>query len=1164
MVDYRKLCARVCSRLVFWIDGSDFSTESQAEKAVYRSVFHRFFLVTSGSPEDDWGVVERSVRELDNDIVTDWLEIYRNAPRSVENLLPVIIAKAYATCGSGEQNRIIRKASMESGEFDAEAGDVIQIIGALFGNSSPTAFLTNYNISTGSSRRLSLSEQILNLSGSASILDSPCSRPPCSRCTDLEQKLRSKTICLRNGERENEELLLHKESVEKVIFELNEKIEKKDRQLEKYADYDLILSDNTKVLYELGKIKEENSRLQKCASENEVLRVKVSNYIDRLHSEVDERSKLESTIFEREHSTEKLEAELNSTRGHLEDLKADFISLEEENSALKSALESRSTGYEHRSFESAPNSGINLSGSLPLVNVTAEEETMQVQFLKKDLQDKEDELTGLRDQLLAEKTKLKEFGGLESICNKKDEFIEILEQKNKEIHRQFIERNVIIGDLETKNQTLTWNLESMETDLLQTKDIIVAKSGEVKNLLQEVETAIEQRTFLENAATNLRDEVNVAENQLQASQVTISSVESKLEETQNALEGKCSENVVLTEELRSQVLKVDQMSSHIAELQEIQTRISSAAEEVKEEFAVQVEENKKHILAQELLQTRIDTFTSEASELNQRLLETEENGVQLKLETDYKLMISESRFEEMKAALVGKNIEFDSERDRLSNCLTTSEKELLSTKEKHETLVNNLTEAHLEKVRSFESQIESITKDHSGEKESLIKAGSAQIQTMESSNKLAEKKLYLKEMELSKTSEESEKIKAQLDVEKEKVSTLEIDLASKQTEFYSEFQQMRDKFQKHAQDMSQENSKKEQRHIDRFNQLLQKYQTQKEELAFAVSNTDKQQTLVEAERNKTEKSKNLLEERLELAQKEIREKDVELKRLAREIVERNTLLAREKKDLEVALKNNQNYLKEKQRSSKYNEELKQEQINKTKLIEEYESKLDSRDKTINELQQFQSQTEVEETDFPHDDLNYSLQLPLPNASSSLLSETNLRRHNETTQVISTPQPKSAGNWNAVEEEDIDGMDDIRQNLFSKSVFCRDEKISKEKQSSKNQSDEKESSKNQSDEKESSKKQSDENNSSEQSSSDSKENIPFAYTSRGKDFRAARNALQPDHLKTSYPTEQELNTPKSKLQRNEGFRHPKKPKRRSSMRALGNSITKRFRRNEKDD
>ena len=104
------------------------------------------------------------------------------------------------------------------------------------------------------------------------MLDSPNRRAPCSRCTELEQKLYIKNNCLRDAERYNEELLQGREKADKSYANLQERIEKQTRQLAKISDYESLQKDNTRLCQENSRLQEDTAKLTKLMTENEVLR----------------------------------------------------------------------------------------------------------------------------------------------------------------------------------------------------------------------------------------------------------------------------------------------------------------------------------------------------------------------------------------------------------------------------------------------------------------------------------------------------------------------------------------------------------------------------------------------------------------------------------------------------------------------------------------------------------------------------------------------------------------------------------------------------------------------------------------------------------------------------------------------------------------------------
>ena len=204
----------------------------------------------------------------------------------------------------------------------------------------------------------------MNISGGASILDSPSRRAPCSRCTDLEQKLLFKAQCVRNAERENEDLLQFREDAKKINADLQEKIEKQNRQLQKISDYESVQSENSRLLAENTRLEEATAKMSRVLTENEVLRLRISQYIDKLENKEVDMSKLEATIYERTEAINCKDSEYSNLESQLEELKEAFYQERAENMELKRVLEENSSSQgqdaseiEQKSFETPSFSG---------------------------------------------------------------------------------------------------------------------------------------------------------------------------------------------------------------------------------------------------------------------------------------------------------------------------------------------------------------------------------------------------------------------------------------------------------------------------------------------------------------------------------------------------------------------------------------------------------------------------------------------------------------------------------------------------------------------------------------------------------------------------------------------------------------------------------------
>jgi len=276
----------------------------------------------------------------------------------------------------------------------------------------------------------------------------------------------------------------------------------------------------------------------------------------------------------------------------------------------------------------------------------------------------------------------------------------------------------------------------------------------------------------------------------------------------------------------------------------------------------------------------------------------------------------------------------------------------------------------------------------------------------------------------------------------------------------------------------------------------------------------------------------------------------------RELVEKTNEEIRAREKIEKLVNDKERLNKKSEEVSKEKEELEAtvKSLERQKLMDS--DTLQQQKKTINDLQKYQQQTEVEEES---DELDYSSQMDrsrmsqagqLPQPSQSTLSEAALRKHNAENQLFSTPI-QTPGRDYGIRVDDEDDDDHARQALFRTSrlrtVIGKDEDKASSSTANQTTSDPASSLS---------------SKSSPESRTSDKEN-EFKYSSRG-DFKSRRNELQPPHLRSSYPVEQDStdSTPSkgNKLNRN-AF---KKPKRRSSMMEFGNTIRKRFKRIDKTD
>ncbi|CBY38637.1 unnamed protein product, partial [Oikopleura dioica] len=363
MSDYRKLTQKFCIDIVFWLDDKEYSGDNVEQTEAIRLFISKYLdqLRRTHCLRTDLGRLVSSIGSL---YVQEWFDLYKSAEATEIDLLPVLISVAHEITSEETRQKMVQVVSskIEGSELSSQvpAKDIVMIISSLFGKQSPKLYLAANNdrldTSVERSRRMSLSEQILNISGGANLLDSPNRRAPCSRCTDLEQKLLVKTQCVRIAESENEDLLNFREDAKQINADLQGKIEKLNRQLQKFADYELVQSENRFLLQENKRLEEATAKLSKVLTENEVLRLRISQYIDKLE---------------------------------------------------------------------------NKEASLPLQQSTNEEESIQLQFLRKDLQEKEEELKVIQQKHSESSRKLLKLESAEYLGKKKDDLIETLEETTK-------------------------------------------------------------------------------------------------------------------------------------------------------------------------------------------------------------------------------------------------------------------------------------------------------------------------------------------------------------------------------------------------------------------------------------------------------------------------------------------------------------------------------------------------------------------------------------------------------------------------------------------------------------------------------------------------------------------------------------------------------------
>lgn len=163
-----------------------------------------------------------------------------------------------------------------------------------------------------------------------------------------------------------------REDAKKINADLQEKIEKQNRQLQKISDYESVQNENSRLLAENTRLEEATAKLSRVLTENEVLRLRISQYIDKLENKEVDMSKLEATIYELTEAINSKDSEYINLESQLEELKEAFYQERAENMELKRVLEENSSTQgqdtseiEQKSFETPSFSG-KLSLSLNL------------------------------------------------------------------------------------------------------------------------------------------------------------------------------------------------------------------------------------------------------------------------------------------------------------------------------------------------------------------------------------------------------------------------------------------------------------------------------------------------------------------------------------------------------------------------------------------------------------------------------------------------------------------------------------------------------------------------------------------------------------------------------------------------------------------------------
>jgi len=269
----------------------------------------------------------------------------------------------------------------------------------------------------------------------------------------------------------------------------------------------LVQSENRFLLQENKRLEEATAKLSKVLTENEVLRLRISQYIDKLENKEVDMSKLEATIYETTETIKSKDSESRNFQSQLEELKEAFYQERAENIELKRVIEENSAGQgqdnsemEQKSFETP-----SFSASLPLQQSTNEEESIQLQFLRKDLQEKEEELKVIQQKHSESSRKLLKLESAEYLGKKKDDLIETLEETKKTLNERIAkllqesqEQHMIasqsinkycsrIDELQSESSDRLKKLKVVETELQLTKTTVAILSDEKNALIESLD-----------------------------------------------------------------------------------------------------------------------------------------------------------------------------------------------------------------------------------------------------------------------------------------------------------------------------------------------------------------------------------------------------------------------------------------------------------------------------------------------------------------------------------------------------------------------------------------------------------------------------------------------------------------------------------------------------
>ena len=528
-------------------------------------------------------------------------------------------------------------------------------------------------------RRLSVSEEVLNITGQLSVHQ-----------TDSQNKRQIDNLksMLITAEEENKDLISDREALVEASKQQEMELATLKRQLDQQSDYEELQKRQKRTAEEVHHLTEENIRLKHCASENEVLKTRCGNYlqqrtdIEAQHTELEKRVETlqrkllecNDELEEKTISLTKATDEIYRQSVEFDQLVARFHEKDESNRSFgQSRLSSQSS---EQSFQHT----VNTSG----VPFALE---MQNDQLKTEVDEKRSAITSLETALTESRSRE------EMMKNERSEIMNMVEKRREEASA--------LGD---KNSKLREDLAAKHTDLL---DLRREKSCLEREITEQRELNVTQQNALNaqsEKATELTSQIEGLVNENAAQMTMVGNVENQLSDERTASKTLREENHILVKTCSDTTAKVESLCGDLDIVKETLGKTETgrrSAERAADELKQQLNTAKSDL-------TELDhKYTTLASELKT------ETAARQAAQTDHHTVLE--KYETAQTELKSAHAEMESKKLQLTETASSLSTELEQTQADNATLHAAVTKSEETcKSQNHQSQLamEQLTEEH--------------------------------------------------------------------------------------------------------------------------------------------------------------------------------------------------------------------------------------------------------------------------------------------------------------------------------------------------------------------------------------------------------------------------------------------------------------------